>query len=60
MKNYVVTYDITMSGEIKVEAEDEESAKKIARERIKEEPFYFAAIADSHLETKTPDVRVAD
>lgn len=41
MKEYSVDIDITVSKRITVYADDEEQARKIAFNRIAEEPYYY-------------------
>ena len=41
MKGYAVDVDLTVSRRIYVEAENEEQARKIAFNKIAEEPYYY-------------------
>lgn len=42
MKNYRVTFDITVGYTMDVEAENDEQARQIAREKMYQEPYYYA------------------
>ena len=42
MKNYRVTFDITVGCTMDVEAENDEQARQIAREKMYKEPYYYA------------------
>lgn len=42
MKNYRVTFDITVGYTMDVEAENEQQARQIAREKMYKEPYYYA------------------
>lgn len=41
-KTYEVDIDITMSCRVYVEAENEEEAKKLAKEKVNNDPYYYA------------------
>lgn len=47
MKEYCVYFDITVTGHVYVEANDEEEAKRIADEKVGKEPYYYANNFDS-------------
>lgn len=42
MKNYRVTFDITVGYTMDVEAENDEQARQIAREKMNREDYYYA------------------
>lgn len=46
-KEYAVDIDITMSCRVYVEAESEEEAKKLAYEKVNNDPYYYARRANS-------------
>ena len=42
MKNFRVTFDITVGYTMDVEAENEQQANAIAREKMNKDPYYYA------------------
>ena len=60
MKEYCVSVDITMSKNIYVDAESEEQAMELAKEKVKNEPFYFAGSADAFVNVEATDANECD
>jgi hypothetical protein len=56
MKNFIIDYDITMSGCLDVEANSEEEARQIALKKLNDEPYYFAGRATAHVNTEITDI----
>lgn len=56
MANFTVSYDITMSGLLDVEALTEEEARQVAAKTLSNDPYYFARKAMSHVRTEIIDI----
>lgn len=48
-KEYAVDIDITMSCRVYVGAENEEEAKKLANEKVNDDPYYYARLATNYV-----------
>ena len=59
MKEYAVEIDITVSKRIYVEAESEEQAKEIVREKMKY-PHYYYSKADAFVNYEITDINEED
>lgn len=56
MKSYAVDVDITISKRIYVDAENEEQAKAIVDEKVKNYPHYYYTKADAYVCHEITDV----
>ena len=56
MKDFIVDVDITMSKQIRVEAENEEEAKTIVKNWISDDPYLYARSADCFVCSDVTDV----
>lgn len=60
MKNFILDVDFTMSKRIQVEAENEEQAKEIFWQLVKENPYDYARSFDAYVGHKIIDVNEED
>ena len=59
-KKYCVCVDVTMAGNYYVEAENEEQAKNLVREKFKNDPYGECVRADCYIGYEITDVNEED